>query len=70
MESKRHGGLTGIMEQLPPNQRLLVLNKVRGDCLIWGNKRVMKITDSAVDALLHRAKLILKNIERLLYGNQ
>jgi len=50
------------MEQLPPNQKsAFVLNKVEG--LSYHEiAEVMKISESAVDALLHRAKTNLKKI--------
>ena len=63
MENKENAAvLFKAMEQLPPNQKTaFVLNKVEGlSYLEIGD--VMKITDSAVDALLHRAKANLKKI--------
>lgn len=63
MEKKENAAvLFKAMEQLPPNQKTaFVLNKVEGLSYIEIGE-VMKITDSAVDALLHRAKANLKKI--------
>lgn len=63
MENKENAAvLFKAMEQLPPNQKTaFVLNKVEGLSYIEIGD-VMKITDSAVDALLHRAKANLKKI--------
>ena len=63
MENKENAAvLFKAMEQLPPNQKTaFVLNKVEGLSYIEIGE-VMKITDSAVDALLHRAKANLKKI--------
>ena len=63
MENKENAAvLFKAMEQLPPNQKTaFVLNKVEG--LSYQEiGDIMKITDSAVDALLHRAKTNLKKI--------
>jgi RNA polymerase sigma factor (sigma-70 family) len=63
LENKENAAvLFKAMEQLPPNQKAaFVLNKVEGLSYIEISD-VMKITDSAVDALLHRAKANLKKI--------
>ena len=63
MENKENAAvLFKAMEQLPPNQKTaFVLNKVEGLSYLEIGE-VMKITDSAVDALLHRAKTNLKKI--------
>jgi len=63
MENKENAAvLFKAMEQLPPNQKTaFVLNKVEGLSYLEIGE-VMKITDSAVDALLHRAKANLKKI--------
>ena len=63
MENKENAAvLFKAMEQLPPNQKTaFVLNKVEGLSYLEISD-VMKITDSAVDALLHRAKANLKKI--------
>ncbi|HSQ45046.1 MAG TPA: RNA polymerase sigma factor [Ginsengibacter sp.] len=63
MENKENAAvLFKAMEQLPPNQKTaFVLNKVEGLSYVEIGD-VMKITDSAVDALLHRAKANLKKI--------
>lgn len=63
MENKENAAvLFKAMEHLPPNQKIaFVLNKVEGLSYIEIGD-VMKITDSAVDALLHRAKANLKKI--------
>jgi len=63
MENKENAAvLFKAMERLPPNQKTaFVLNKVEGLSYIEIGE-VMKITDSAVDALLHRAKANLKKI--------
>ena len=63
MENKENAAvLFKAMEQLPPNQKTaFVLNKVEGLSYVEIGE-VMKITDSAVDALLHRAKANLKKI--------
>jgi len=63
MENKENAVvLFKAMEQLPPNQKIaFVLNKVEG--LSYQEiGEVMKISDSAVDALLHRAKTNLRKI--------
>lgn len=63
MENKENAAvLFKAMEQLPPNQKTaFVLNKVEGlSYMEIGD--VMKISDTAVDALLHRAKANLKKI--------
>ena len=61
MENKENATvLFKAMEQLPPNQRIaFVLNKVEGLSYLE-IAEIMKITDSAVDALLQRAKSNLK----------
>ncbi|MEO8416278.1 MAG: RNA polymerase sigma factor [Ginsengibacter sp.] len=63
MENKENATiLFKAMEQLPPNQKTaFVLNKVEGLSYLEISG-VMKMTDSAVDALLHRAKANLKKI--------
>ena len=63
MENKENASvLFKAMEQLPPNQKIaFVLNKVEGLSYLEIGE-VMKITDSAVDALLHRAKTNLRKI--------
>ncbi|WP_202552190.1 RNA polymerase sigma factor [Ginsengibacter hankyongi] len=63
MENKENAAvLFKAMEQLPPNQKTaFVFNKVEGLSYIEIGD-VMKITESAVDALLHRAKANLKKI--------
>lgn len=63
MENKENAAvLFKAMEQLSPNQQTaFVLNKVEGLSYLEIGE-VMKITDSAVDALLHRAKANLKKI--------
>ncbi len=63
MENKENAAvLFKAMEQLPPNQKTaFVLNKVEGLSYLEIGE-IMKITDSAVDALLHRAKTNLKKI--------
>jgi len=63
MENKENAAvLFKAMEQLTPNQKTaFVLNKVEGLSYLEIGE-VMKITDSAVDALLHRAKANLKKI--------
>jgi len=63
LENKENAAvLFKAMEQLPPNQKTaFVLNKVEGLSYLEISD-VMKITDSAVDALLHRAKGNLKKI--------
>jgi len=63
MENKENAAvLFKAMEKLPPNQKTaFVLNKVEGLSYLEISD-VMKITDSAVDALLHRAKANLKKI--------
>jgi RNA polymerase sigma factor (sigma-70 family) len=63
IENKENAAvLFKAMEQLPPNQKTaFVLNKVEG--LSYQEiGEVMKISESAVDALLHRAKTNLKKI--------
>jgi RNA polymerase sigma factor (sigma-70 family) len=63
MENKENASvLFKAMEQLSPNQKsAFVLNKVEG--LSYQEiGEVMKISDSAVDALLHRAKTNLRKI--------
>lgn len=70
MENKENAAiLFKAMEQLPPNQKsAFVLNKVEG--LSYNEiGEVMKITESAVDALLHRAKANLKKILKEYYGS-
>ena len=61
MENKENAAvLFQAMEQLPPNQKIaFVLNKVEGLPYLE-IAEIMKITDSAVDALLQRAKSNLK----------
>lgn len=61
IENKENAAvLFKAVEQLPPNQKTaFVLNKVEGLSYIEIGE-VMKITSSAVDALLHRAKANLK----------
>lgn len=61
MENKENAVvLFKAMEQLPPNQKIaFVLNKVEGLSYLE-IAEIMKITDSAVDALLQRAKSNLK----------
>ena len=63
LENKENAAvLFNAMEQLPLNQKTaFVLNKVEGLSYLEISD-VMKITDSAVDALLHRAKANLKKI--------
>jgi RNA polymerase sigma-70 factor, ECF subfamily len=63
MENKENAAvLFKALEQLPPNQKTaFVLNKIEGLSYIEIGD-VMKITDSAVDALLHRAKANLRKI--------
>jgi RNA polymerase sigma-70 factor (ECF subfamily) len=63
MENKENAAvLFKAMEKLPPNQKTaFVLNKVEGLSYLEISD-VMKISDSAVDALLHRAKANLKKI--------
>ena len=63
MENKENAAvLFKAMEKLPPNQKTaFVLNKVEGLSYLEISD-VMKITESAVDALLHRAKANLKKI--------
>ncbi len=63
MENKENAAvLFKALEQLPPNQKTaFVLNKIEGLSYIEIGD-VMKITDSAVDALLHRAKSNLRKI--------
>lgn len=63
MENKENAAvLFKAMEQLPPNQKTaFVLNKIEGLSYIEIGD-VMKTSDSAVDALLHRAKANLKKI--------
>ncbi|HWH64001.1 MAG TPA: RNA polymerase sigma factor [Ginsengibacter sp.] len=69
MENKENAAvLFKAMEQLPPNQKTaFVLNKVEGLSYIEIGD-VMKISDSAVDALLHRAKANLKKILKDYYS--
>ena len=69
MENKENAAvLFKAMEQLPPNQKTaFVLNKVEGLSYIKIGD-VMKISDSAVDALLHRAKANLKKILKDYYS--
>ena len=61
MENKENAAvLFKAVQQLPPNQKTaFVLNKVEGLSYVEIGQ-VMKITDSAVDSLLHRAKANLK----------
>lgn len=63
MENKENAAaLFKAVEQLPPNQKIaFVLNKVEGLSYVEIGD-VMKISDSAVDALLHRARANLKRI--------
>lgn len=70
MENKENAAiLFKAMEQLPLNQKsAFVLNKVEG--LSYNEiGEVMKITESAVDALLHRAKANLKKILKEYYDS-
>ena len=69
MENKENAAvLFNAMEQLPPNQKTaFVLNKVEGLSYIEIGE-VMEISDSAVDALLHRAKANLKKILKEYYA--
>ncbi len=69
MENKENAAvLFKAMEQLPPNQKTaFVLNKVEGLSYIEIGE-VMEISDSAVDALLHRAKANLKKILKGYYA--
>jgi RNA polymerase sigma factor (sigma-70 family) len=70
MENKENAAiLFKAVEQLPPNQKsAFVLNKVEG--LSYNEiGEVMKITESAVDALLHRAKANLKKILKEYYDS-
>jgi RNA polymerase sigma factor (sigma-70 family) len=63
LENKENAAvLFKAMERLPPNQKIaFVLNKVEG--LSYQEiAEVLKITDSAVDALLQRAKSNLKKM--------
>ncbi len=56
------------MEQLPPNQKTaFVLNKVEGLSYLEIGE-VMRLSDSAVDALLHRAKAKLRKILKEYYA--
>ncbi|MDQ6902768.1 MAG: RNA polymerase sigma factor [Bacteroidota bacterium] len=69
MENKENAAvLFKAMEQLPPNQKTaFILNKVEGlSYLEIGD--VMKLSESAVDALLHRAKANLKKILKDYYA--
>lgn len=69
MENKENAAvLFKAVEQLPGNQKTaFVLNKVEGLSYIEiGN--IMQITDSAVDALLQRAKANLKKILKEYYN--
>jgi RNA polymerase sigma factor (sigma-70 family) len=69
MENKENAAvLFKAVEQLPGNQKTaFVLNKVEGLSYIEiGN--IMQITDSAVDALLQRAKANLKKILKEYYS--
>ena len=68
MENKENAAiLFKAVEQLVPNQKTaFVLNKVEG--LSYNEiGEVMKITESAVDALLHRAKVNLRKILKEYY---
>lgn len=68
MENKENAAiLFKAVEQLAPNQKTaFVLNKVEG--LSYNEiGEVMKITESAVDALLHRAKANLRKILKEYY---
>ena len=68
MENKENAAiLFKAVEQLAPNQKTaFVLNKVEG--LSYNEiGEVMKITESAVDALLHRAKVNLRKILKEYY---
>ncbi len=70
MENKENAAiLFKAMEQLPLNQKsAFVLNKVEG--LSYKEiGEVMKITESAVDALLHRAKANLKKTLKEYYDS-
>jgi RNA polymerase sigma factor (sigma-70 family) len=69
MENKENTAvLFKAMEQLPPNQKTaFVLNKMEGLSYIEIGD-IMKVSDSAVDALLHRAKANLKKILRDYYS--
>ena len=70
MENKENAAvLFKAVELLPPNQKsAFVLNKVEG--LSYNEiGEVMKITESAVDALLHRAKANLKKILKEYYDS-
>ena len=70
MENKEQATeLFKAVEQLPTNQKTaFVLNKVEGLSYLE-IADVMKITDSAVDALLHRAKANLKKILKEYYNS-
>lgn len=63
MENKENAAvLFKAIEQLPPNQKTaFVLNKVEG-LSYFEIGEIMKLSDSAVDALLHRAKGKLRKI--------
>lgn len=69
MENKENAAvLFKAMKQLPPNQNTaFVLNKVEGLSYLE-IADILKITDSAVDALLHRAKANLKRILKDYYN--
>jgi RNA polymerase sigma factor (sigma-70 family) len=69
MENKENTAvLFKAMEQLPPNQKTaFVLNKMEGLSYIEIGD-IMKVSDSAVDALLHRAKANLKKILKDYYS--
>ncbi len=70
MENKENAAiLFKAVEQLPPGQKsAFVLNKVEG--LSYNEiGEVMNITESAVDALLHRAKANLKKILKEYYDS-
>ena len=64
MENKENAGvLFKAIEKLPPNQKTaFVLNKMENLSYIE-IAEVMKLSDSAVDALLQRAK---KNLQKIL----
>jgi RNA polymerase sigma factor (sigma-70 family) len=68
MEKKENAAvLFKAMEQLPPNQKTaFALNKVEGLSYLEIGE-VMKLSESAVDALLHRAKANLKKILKEYY---
>jgi RNA polymerase sigma-70 factor (ECF subfamily) len=69
MENKENASvLFNAMKKLPPNQKTaFVLNKVEGLSYIEIGE-IMKLSDSAVDALLHRAKANLRKILKDYYS--